>query len=335
MLLALTVLPVVAKQTQTKEEPQTALTMEQEQQFAYYWYAARQAIQEERYSDAYFLLEFCYAINPNDGTTNCMLGIINDGLNNADKALELYREAFRADPYDNWSKYNEKLQESGRAFALYEAILVLEKAHDVQVKATKQKGKKGHAEENLLDEMLLTYARLGKWNKALAIQDELDELKGFDATSATVRYKIYRQWGKPKKAIEAVDRYLEQEPTDVRFLKIRLDLMEEAGMKAKEFYPIFDRILEIEPHNITVLNNYAYYLATHNGDLDEAERMSAITVREEPNEPTYLDTYGWILHLQGKDDLALFYLNRALWNAPDSATREVIEEHIKKVKTKK
>ena len=40
--------------------------------------------------------------------------------------------------------------------------------------------------------------------------------------------------------------------------------------------------------------------------------MSEQTIRENPNYPVYLDTYGWILHLKGQDELAKFYLNKAL-----------------------
>ena len=35
-----------------------AVTPEQEQQFTYYWYAARQAIEKEQYDEALALLEF-------------------------------------------------------------------------------------------------------------------------------------------------------------------------------------------------------------------------------------------------------------------------------------
>jgi len=81
-----------------------------------------------------------------------------------------------------------------------------------------------------------------------------------------------------------------------------------------------------------VLNNYAYHLATHGGDLTKAEQMSAVTIREQPNNPVYLDTYGWILHLKGQDELAKFYLNKALWNAQKTGNKEEIEKHLEAIK---
>ena len=86
---------------------------------------------------------------------------------------------------------------------------------------------------------------------------------------------------------------------------------------------------------LPVLNNYAYHLATHKGDLQKAEQMSQMTIREEPNNPVYLDTYGWILHLKGQDELAKFYLYKALQNAKADKTKDEIEKHLIKVKGEK
>ena len=47
-------------------------------------------------------------------------------------------------------------------------------------------------------------------------------------------------------------------------------------------------------------------------DLDKAERMSAQTVKAEPDNATYLDTYAWIFFKQGNYSLARIYLQNAL-----------------------
>ena len=260
------------------------MTTEQEQQFKYYWYAARQAIDHERYAEAYTLLEFCRWINPEDGTTLYQLGVIHHALGHEDQAKECFERAYAAQA-------------------------------------------KGTVSEELLEQLKRIYIEEGQWKKALQIQDEIDALMGYDAYSALTRYRIYATWGKNKQAIQAIEDYLKQDPTNLRFLLFRLELKEQIGVKLKERYALYEQILAIDPFNLMVLNNYAYHLATHKGDLKEAERMSAITIREEPNNPVYLDTYGWIMHLQGQDELAKFYLNKALWNA-DNSTKEEIIKHL-------
>jgi len=102
--------------------------------------------------------------------------------------------------------------------------------------------------------------------------------------------------------------------------------------KSKDLYPYYQRVLALNPGNLMVLNNYAYHLATHGGDLKEAEKMSAVTIREEPDNAIYLDTYGWILHLQGQNELALFFLQRALNNATEDNKAE-IESHLKELRS--
>ena len=63
-----------------------------------------------------------------------------------------------------------------------------------------------------------------------------------------------------------------------------------------------------------VLNNYAYFLSLDKKDLKKAERMSAQTVKMDPNNSTYLDTYAWIFFVQGNYTLARIYIESALKN---------------------
>ena len=306
--------------------------VEEEQQFRYYWYAAKQAITEERFADAYVLLEFCHMIKPDDGTTLMFLGVMYEGMGRKDRALETFRLAFEAAPRDQWYKYSEALLAQRTEEGNKEALRVVEKAYAVQ--RTKDEGRrtkeKGVVDEDLLEQLKRLYMADKQWKKALAIQDELDAQRGFDGYSALSRYRIYAYWGKPKKAIEVLDKYLETDPTNVQFLLFKLEIMEHNHAKMEDLYALYKRILEIAPYNLMVLNNYAYHLATHGGDLKEAERMSAITIREEPDNAVYLDTYGWILHLQGQDSLAKFYLQKALQNTSEESKAEIIQ-HLKEI----
>ena len=202
---------------------------------------------------------------------------------------------------------------------------VLEKAHEVQRRSSKP------VDEDLLTQLQEAYLTTGQWQKALAIQDEIDQLKGYDAYSAVLRYRVYDAVNKPKKAMAEVERYLKQDPTDIRFILFKLELMEKTKTKRKDLYATYERAIELDPYNMVVLNNYAYHLATHGGDLQKAEAMSAITIRQDPDNPVFLDTYGWILHLQGQDELAKFYLMKAMQNETEE-TSEDIRKHYNAIK---
>ena len=73
------------------------------------------------------------------------------------------------------------------------------------------------------------------------------------------------------------------------------DIYHELGNKEK-MYEYYDRVLRNDPENLYVLNNYAYFLSEEGIRLDEALKMSAITIEKEPKNTTYLDTYAWILY---------------------------------------
>ncbi len=76
-------------------------------------------------------------------------------------------------------------------------------------------------------------------------------------------------------------------------------------------YQAYDKALENGPNNDHVLNNYSYYLSLANKDLDKALKMSTRLVEQHPNNPTYLDTHGWVLYTSGKYKESRKFLEKA------------------------
>ena len=58
----------------------------------------------------------------------------------------------------------------------------------------------------------------------------------------------------------------------------------------------FDLSLKIDPNNQYVLNNYSNYLSLRVEQLERAKLMSKRSLELSPDNPTYLDTYAWILY---------------------------------------
>ena len=303
LCVLLLAMPLSAKKTAP------AMSAEQEQQFLYYFYAAQHAIDQHNFSRAYELLDFCHQINPSDTTVTVYL---------AKQQLDY-----------------------------------------------------------LLDKE--------QWKQALKLQDEVDQLGGYDANSALNRYRIYIGLGKGKQAVAEIDRYLEKDPESLNFLLFRADIHVHLGEDQQVFeisrriaklmplsgaeyeqikivpycayyvshlitydadslmnvrqtelaYMYYEIAMYLWPKNMTAINNYAYGMATHGGDLSRAEKMSATTIQAEPNNSVFLDTYAWILHLKGQDILAEFYLKKALENVRSDDVKEVIVEHLKEVKGEK
>ena len=97
----------------------------------------------------------------------------------------------------------------------------------------------------------------------------------------------------------------------------------------KKAYETYEEALKADPDRTSVLNNYAYYLSLEGRKLRKALKMSRRTVELEPDNATYLDTYGWLLFLLHKPEEAKPYFKHAmLYGGRDSA---VVLEHYAKV----
>lgn len=110
------------------------------------------------------------------------------------------------------------------------------------------------------------------------------------------------------------------------FYAIMGDIYHSRGAHDKA-YAAFDSCLQWRPNHVMTLNNYAYFLAIDGGNLKKAEEMSARTVKEDPKNPTYLDTYAWILYCQGRYEEARIYIDQALQNSADSTLSADVLEH--------
>ena len=108
------------------------------------------------------------------------------------------------------------------------------------------------------------------------------------------------------------------------FYAILGDIYHQKG-RPEEAYAAYDSSLVYNPDNIGTLNNYAYFLSIDKKQLDKAEEMSYRTVKAEPENKTYLDTYAWILFEKGRYTEARIYIEQALRNGGDKS--RVIVEH--------
>ena len=89
------------------------------------------------------------------------------------------------------------------------------------------------------------------------------------------------------------------------------DTYSELGDSAKAI-ECYERALELNPLNSNALNNYAYYLAQRAQDLDRAERMAALAVKDEPENANYIDTYAWVFFAKKDYNMALLYIKSAV-----------------------
>lgn len=189
----------------------------------------------------------------------------------------------------------------------------------------------------------------GRYNEA---GDFMMMVADNDSMAVKERYQacaLYNRAGNYDRAIEVALRARAEHPDALAFLSslvvsywqtdsidraidllahARLDTIPDAEIKSefmlslgdlymkKEFedsaFVWYQKAVEANPFNYLALNNYAYQLSVLGKDLDKAAAMSLKTIGYEPENPTYLDTYAWILFRQIKYPEAKAYIDRAL-----------------------
>jgi len=87
----------------------------------------------------------------------------------------------------------------------------------------------------------------------------------------------------------------------------------------------YEKALEIDPNNVLILNNYAYYLSVRKKNLEKAKEMSFLCNDLEKDNGTYQDTYAWILYELKDYESAKEWMLKSLENGSDKSA--VVVEH--------
>lgn len=300
------------------------LSTEEQQQFLYYFYAAQRLIQKEDVLPAWELVQFCYDINPNDGAINNYMGVFLDAFDKKKQALNYFRRAFELQPKDYWYQYALYLLQSGDKQQEKLAIRNLE-----QVASADKKNEDLHV---LLQK---AYIHIKDYKSALKLQDQLDSIAGYNAMSAMQRYRLNALLKNNRQAIYEVERYLEEDPESVQFQVFRAQLYEQTNQPPEKMIEAYTALLRFDSRNLMLMNNLAWNLCLAKKDLDRAEQLSRTTIMQEPSNPTYLDTYAWIMYQKGDYQSAFFYIQRALEYATPEGKAEITEHYkaiLKKLK---
>lgn len=99
------------------------------------------------------------------------------------------------------------------------------------------------------------------------------------------------------------------------------------GLREKSL-AMYRAILLLDSGNALAMNNYAYLLSLQGRDLAEAKNLAMKAAAQEPDNPVYLDTLGWVLFGLGEYREALQHLEKAFSLAGDDPE---IAGHLLKV----
>jgi tetratricopeptide (TPR) repeat protein len=164
----------------------------------------------------------------------------------------------------------------------------------------------------------------GKFNEAI---DLLHEAEKF----VTEEYRIYLILGisyqriqKPVEAATALEKALQLNGKSLDATSA-LGLVYNELQRYEESDTMYERALGINAKDDLVLNNYSYSLAQRGIMLDRALAMSKQALAQQPENQSYLDTYGWIYYKRGDYKEAEKWIRKAIELGSTSA---VVNDHL-------
>ncbi len=231
-----------------------------------------------------------------------MIDSLLDVINKKDRKFEYY--AAKADIYINLEKYD-------KAKPFLDSALIYEKKNFM-----------------LWEQTLIINSYLSKNEDVIIIATECLNYFNDKPNIYLFRASAYNNLNLNKMAILDIDSLLNKKSQNR--LKIQAyNLAAEIYRQDEEFNKsdsCFEEIIRIDPENLIIRNNYAYYLSLRGVNLKKAEELSRLTIEKEPNNATYLDTYGWVLYKIGNYKQARNYIELAIRNGAYN-NAEVLEHY--------
>ena len=134
----------------------------------------------------------------------------------------------------------------------------------------------------------------------------------------------YSRLGRNLDAVRVLEKARQLNPKDVDVIA-QLALVYDSMKKFEESDALYEEAIRIDGANHLVLNNYAYSLAERNAQLERALTYARKAVETQPDNPSYLDTIGWIYFRLGQYTEAERYVKQAISKGEVSA---VVYEHL-------
>lgn len=105
--------------------------------------------------------------------------------------------------------------------------------------------------------------------------------------------------------------------------RIRADYFEKLGLRDSS-YTEYEKAIAADAGNYMAMNNAAYFMALDSINLDKAKLYASIATESEPTNPTYLDTYAWVMYRRGDYPAAKELIDRAIACHDDSTATDSV-----------
>ena len=211
--------------------------------------------------------------------------------------------------------------DEAKAFSLLGDVLFQERKYEEAKKSYQKALEINDQVFQIWEQLLSIELNIGDFEELIVDGNKALSIFPNQATLYLYTGIAYSQLRNHEKAITFLKGALDLEPDDKEILvQIYSSLGDSfnALKKFKESDEAYNQVLNADPNNFYVLNNYAYYLSLRRERLEEAEKMSRRSLELDPNNPSSEDTYAWILFRLKRYAEAKKWILKSLQGKPEN-----------------
>lgn len=132
---------------------------------------------------------------------------------------------------------------------------------------------------------------------------------------------LFSNTSQQERAIAEYRRVIERKPDDVAAYTL-IGMIEDSRGNYDAAAESYRKALELDQNTAIAANNLAWIYAVYGkGNLDEAQRLSQEVVQKYPDEPGFVDTFGWVFYKKGLYPAAVEQLQKAVARDEAGAAR--------------
>jgi tetratricopeptide (TPR) repeat protein len=249
--------------------------------------------------------------NPNSPDVTFQLGLVNLAENKFKEAEDSFRKTYQLNPAN-----------ARGLMGLVETAMAQNKP-DSALELLRSEAEKTPNNLDLRLAIGNIAVRSGKYD--VALQEFQRVLAALDQNSkqrGDIYLRIgetYRRKGDDVGAVSVLQKAREALPDNITVMSTLALTLDHAG-RWNEARQVYEGTLKLDPNQGIALNNLAFLIAEHNGDLDDALTKASRAKQLLPNTYEVADTLGWIYLKKNLSDNAIDIFKDLVVKAPNQAT---------------
>jgi len=266
---------------------------------------------QKKFAESRVLLDQMAKTNPSSPDVYFQVGVMNLAQNKYKDAEDAFQRSYQLDP-----------SRSRGLLGMVETDMAQNRG-DQALQMLRSELDKSPNRGDLRMALANTAALMGKYD--LAVEEYEKLLNSLDKNSAG-RGDVYlrmgevdRRKGDLNSAIVNLQKAREFQPENKIALETLGLVLDQAG-RWTEAKQVYEAVLRLDSNDPVVLNNLAFLMAEHNGDLDDALGKAQRAKQLMPEMTEISDTLGWIFLKKNLSDSALDTFRELVSKAPNQST---------------